>query len=183
MSARVLVAYASKLGSTAEIAQTMAQTLRDGGHRAVAMPAREVTSLDDWDAVVLGSALYMFHWLREASSFARRNSAALAGKPVWLFSSGPLGPGTVDKRGRDLREVSGPREIEQLRRLLHPRDHRVFFGAWDQGNKPIGFWERIALRMPTTRAGLPNVDLRDWPNIEAWADSIAAELSGAAGAS
>jgi menaquinone-dependent protoporphyrinogen oxidase len=179
----VLVAYASRHGSTRGIGERIAQRLAASGLPVEALPVEAVRDVRAYDAVVLGSALYMFHWLREASSFARRNSAALAGTPVWLFSSGPLGPGTVDKRGRDLREVSGPREIEQLRRWLHPRDHRVFFGAWDQGNKPIGFWERIALRMPTTRAGLPNVDLRDWPNIEAWADSIAAELSGAAGAS
>ncbi len=90
MSARVLVAYASKLGSTAAIAETMAQVLRDGGHQAVAMPARDVQSLDDWDAVILGSAIYAAFWQRDARKFTERFHDELQQRPLWLFSGGPL---------------------------------------------------------------------------------------------
>jgi menaquinone-dependent protoporphyrinogen oxidase len=174
---RVLVAYASKHGSTREIAGRIAARLSGAGLQAEALPVGEVRDLASFDAVVLGSALYMFHWLGEAKAFARRNRAALAGKPVWLFSSGPLGPEPLDRQGRDKLEVSGPRELDELRQTLRPRDHRVFWGAWSRASKPIGFLERAVLALPAGRASLPDADFRDWPNIDAWADDIAAGLS------
>jgi menaquinone-dependent protoporphyrinogen oxidase len=64
--------------------------------------------------------------------------------------------------------------------MLHPRDHRVFFGAWSREYKPIGFVERLAMAMPAAKAAFPDNDLRDWPGIEAWADRIADELRTAA---
>jgi menaquinone-dependent protoporphyrinogen oxidase len=67
--------------------------------------------------------------------------------------------------------------------MLHPRDHRVFFGAWDRGNKPIGFLERVVRLMPAARASMPDGDLRDWPKIESWADGIGVELRTAAATS
>jgi menaquinone-dependent protoporphyrinogen oxidase len=174
---RVLVAYASKHGSTEGIAERIAARLCAAGLKAEAVPVGKVRDLSSFDAVVLGSALYMFHWLGEAKAFANRNRSALAGKPVWLFSSGPFGPEPLDQQGRDKLEVSGPRELDELRQTLQPRDHRVFWGAWSRANKPIGFWERMVNLMPAGKAGLPDADFRDWPNIEAWADGIAAELS------
>jgi len=179
----ILVAYASKHGSTKGIAERIAHRLGAAGLAAEALPVAAVRAVEGYDAVVLGSALYMFHWMKDATSFARRNRAALSSRPLWLFSSGPFGPETVDKEGRDLLKVSGPKEIEELRRMLHPRDHRVFFGAWDRRNKPIGFWERMVQVMPAGRASMPDGDFRDWPSIEAWADGIAAELSKTAPAS
>jgi len=173
----VLVAYASKHGSTKEVAERIAEKLGAAGLKATALPVSAVRDVGGYDAVVLGSALYMFHWMKDAKSFARRNRAALAGRPLWLFSSGPFGPEAVDKEGRDKLEVSGPRELDELREMLHPRDHRVFFGAWDRRNKPIGFWERMVNVMPAGRASMPDGDFRDWPMIDAWADGIAAELS------
>jgi menaquinone-dependent protoporphyrinogen oxidase len=92
MAARVLVAYATKLGSNGEIAEVIADALRAAGHHATAQPVREVMSLDDWDAVVLGSALYAAHWQRDARRFTTRFREALAARPLWLFSSGPLDP-------------------------------------------------------------------------------------------
>ena len=147
------------------------------GLKAEALPIAAVRDVKGYDAVVLGSALYMFQWMKDAKSFARRNRAALAARPLWLFSSGPTGPETVDKQGRDLLEVSGPKDIEELRRMLHPRDHRVFFGAWDRSYKPIGFAERFVQLMPAARDAMPDGDFRDWPKIDAWADGIAAELA------
>ena len=79
--------------------------------------------------------------------------------------------------GKNKLEVSGPKELDELRRTLNPRDHRVFWGAWDRRNKPVGIWERMVHLMPAGRASMPDSDFRDWPNIEAWADGIAAELS------
>jgi menaquinone-dependent protoporphyrinogen oxidase len=174
----ILVAYASKHGSTKEIAERIAGRLSKAGLQAEALPVRDVSDVKPYDAVVLGSALYMFHWLGEARAFARRHRADLSARPLWLFSSGPFGPEPLDKEGRDKLGISGPRELDELRRDLNPRDHRVFWGAWDRRNKPIGFWERLVNLMPAGRASMPDSDFRDWPNIEAWADGVAAELAG-----
>jgi menaquinone-dependent protoporphyrinogen oxidase len=178
----ILVTYASRHGSTKGIAERIAERLRAAGLEVEAVPVRAVRDVAAYDAVLLGSALYMFHWMKEARSFASRNRGALTRKPLWLFSSGPIEQ-KVDERGRGPLEVSGPREIEELREMLHPRDHRLFFGAWDRRNKPIGFWERVVQLMPAARASMPDGDLRDWPKIEAWADGIAVELRAAAAAS
>jgi menaquinone-dependent protoporphyrinogen oxidase len=176
----VLVAYATRHGSTRGIAERIAQRLGAAGLQVETHPVEEVRDVRSYDAVVLGCALYMFHWLKQGAAFARRNRADLASRPLWLFSSGPTGDDKVDKQGRDVLEVSGPREIERLRATLHPRDHRVFFGAWDRSYEPIGFAERFVSLMPAARNAIPSGDWRDWPLIDAWADGIAAELKGEA---
>ncbi len=181
----VPVAYASKHGSTRGIAERIAARLSSRGLAAEALPVGAVRDAKAYDAVVLGSSLYMFHWMKDANAFAERNRAALAGRPVWLFSSGPVGSEPLDEKGRDKLDVSvsGPRELDELRRKLNPRDHRVFFGAWDRSAKPIGVMERFMKLMPAARDAMPDGDFRDWPAIEAWADAIAAELANGAGGS
>ncbi len=169
----VLVTFATKHGGTAGIAERIADRLRAGGLDVAVQPVKQVRDVDAYDAVVLGSALYMFHWMGAARSFAARNHDALSRKPLWLFSSGPIE--AVDKEGRNQLEVSGPREIDTLLRL-HPRDHQVFFGVWSRTYKPSGFMERFVHMMPAARAAFPDADLRDWPRIEAWADGIATEV-------
>jgi len=173
---RVLVAYASKHGSTKGIAERIGERLAAAGLAVDVLPVGKL-DVSAYDAVVLGSAVYMFHWMGEARSFAKNNRAAIAGKPVWLFSSGPFGDEKVDKQGRDVLTVAGPREIDELRTLLSPRDHRVFWGAWDASYKPIGFMEKLTMAMPAARNSFPSGDKRDWPEIEAWADGIAAALA------
>ena len=92
MAARVLVAYATKLGSNGEIAEVIAETLREAGHHVTACSVREVKDIDGWDAVVLGSAIYAAHWQRDARRFTTRFREGLVARPLWLFSSGPLDP-------------------------------------------------------------------------------------------
>ncbi len=173
----VLVAYASKHGSTQGIAERIAERLLAAGLDAEAQPVDAVRDPAAYDAVVIGAATYMFHWMKEATAFVRRNRALLATRPVWLFSSGPLGTEATDKEGQDLRVVSEPREVPELRAAIHARDHRVFFGAFNPRMKPVGLTERLALMMPAARAAFPNGDFRDWAEIEAWADGIAQELA------
>jgi menaquinone-dependent protoporphyrinogen oxidase len=96
-----------------------------------------------------------------------------------LFSSGPVGTETVDARGRDVLEAAEPRDFAEFAGAIHPRDQRVFFGAYDPDAKPIGLMERIGARftrMPAVREALPAGDFRDWRRIEAWAEDIAREL-------
>ncbi|MFJ8827754.1 flavodoxin domain-containing protein [Streptomyces sp. NPDC102467] len=90
MTTKVLAAYATKNWSTAEIARTITQVLRDEGHRPEMLLVGDVVGVQAYDAVILGSPLYEGRWRKEAHRFLRRESAALSKRPVWLFSSGPL---------------------------------------------------------------------------------------------
>lgn len=172
----VLVAYASRHGATQGIAERVAETLRASGLEVEALGVKEVKSLAGYDAFVIGSAAYMFHWEKDASSFVRRHREEIAAKPVWLFSSGPLGTEPLDEQGRDQKVTAIPKEIPDLIGAVNAREHRVFFGAYEQGRKPVGLAERFVNRMPAARDALPHGDFRDWPEIEAWAREIAAEL-------
>jgi menaquinone-dependent protoporphyrinogen oxidase len=175
MSKRVLVAYATHHGATRGIAERIATTLGRAGLEASAASVDEAHDLAGYDAFVIGSAIYAFRWLGEAHNFVNRNRQLLAGRPVWFFSSGPVGTATVDEKGRDVRQE--PREIASLRDQVRARDHRIFFGAFDPAAKPIGMLERISRAMPATRDLLPAGDFRDWDEIDAWASSIADELT------
>src|SRR5688500_11899198 len=97
----VLVDHATKHHATPQIAERIAETLRASGLDAVAQPMKSVDDLAGYDAFVLGSAVYFGSWLKEATAFVRRHQAILADRPVWLFSSGPLGTATTDATGRD----------------------------------------------------------------------------------
>jgi menaquinone-dependent protoporphyrinogen oxidase len=172
----VLVTYATRHGATRGIAERIGQRLEAAGLQTHVRSVDEVRDTSAYDAMVLGSALYMFHWLGQARSFAKKQSKAMRGKPVWLFSSGPFGDETVDKKGRDVILNAGPKELPELRAELSARDHRVFWGAWDAANEPVGFMEKFTHAMPGAWKAFPAGDKRNWPDIEAWADGIAAEL-------
>ncbi len=101
---------------------------------------------------------------------------------MWLFSSGPLGTEPVDARGRDLTVAAEPKELAEFTQAIHPRGHRVFFGALDPGR--LGLGERALRKLPAARAIMPEGDFRDWAQIEAWAAGIARDSAlgtGAAG--
>jgi menaquinone-dependent protoporphyrinogen oxidase len=132
----VLVAYASRHGATQGIAERIADRLCKAGLEAEARSVSDVREVGGYDAVVVGSAAYMYRWLGEATRFVRHNRAGLAARPVWLFSSGPLGTDSVDAKGRDLLATSEPKEFAELRTALRPRGEQVFFGAWDPNASP-----------------------------------------------
>jgi hypothetical protein len=88
---RVLVTAATKYGATAEIAAAIAEVLDEHGLEATMLPPDQVEEVDGYDAVVLGSAVYAGHWLKPARELVERHAGALASRPVWLFSSGPVG--------------------------------------------------------------------------------------------
>lgn len=98
---KVLVAFASKYGSTRTIAEGIAGRLREAGHDAQAQQVTTVGDISSYDAFVIGSAAYIGHWLKDATAFVRQNALLLAGRPTWLFSSGPLGTEPTDAEGRD----------------------------------------------------------------------------------
>jgi menaquinone-dependent protoporphyrinogen oxidase len=164
MRRHVLVAYASKHGSTGEIAAAVASALRTHGLDTDLYPAGEVRGdLRRYDAVVLGSAVYMKRWRREAVRLLRRHARELPDVPFWVFSSGPVGEGS------DLSWCEPPRTIERVERL-GAREHVVFGGRvpLDPGN----FVERAMARNTPPELA----DRRDWAEIRRWADGIATAL-------
>jgi menaquinone-dependent protoporphyrinogen oxidase len=179
---KVLVAYATRHGGTRGIAERIAATLGRPGLEVSLGAIVGTTSVEGYDALVIGSAAYMHHWLPEATEFVLANEALLADKPVWLFSSGPTGPDKVDKKGRDVIEASIPKEFATFEPAIHPRDARVFFGAWDPLAEPAvrgeGFLRGFLRVFPGLKGEMPSGDFRDWQAIEAWAEAIAKELLG-----
>jgi menaquinone-dependent protoporphyrinogen oxidase len=159
----VLVAYASKHGSTEGIARAIADRLRELGRDVELRSVLDPAEVGRTEAAVLGSAVYAGSWMKEAVTFAERHAEALSQVPVWLFSSGPLGEDVTD-------EEEQPRQLAALRESLRPRDHRIFFGALDRDK--LGFGERMIVKAVKA----PDGDFRDWDRIRAWADEIAAEL-------
>jgi len=171
---KVLVAYASKYGSTKGIAEFISEKLHQHGLDAEVRDISTAQALGQYDAFVVGSAVFMGHWMKEARQFVSQNQSVLSSRPVWIFSSGPTGTSETDKKGRNLREVSGPTELDELRTSLKPRDHHVFFGAFfpDKIKGMMGFFGKMA---PKEDQG----DFRNWTEIEAWTNNIADSLSAA----
>lgn len=160
----ILVAYGGKHGATQSVAERIAQVLRESGRDVELRVVREVTHLDDYEAVVLGSAVYFGSWMKDVMTFARRNQAALARLPVYLFSVGPLGSDTNQS-------LPDPKEIAELSAAVHPRDHHIFFGVLERSR--LSFAERLV----ASAVKAPEGDFRDWDEIEAWADRIALQLT------
>lgn len=158
---KVLVAVASKYGSTREVGQAIAEELRAANLDVDLREPGEVTSLDGYDAVVLGSAVYIGQWLESARALAQGQAAGLASRPTWLFSSGPISGKPLPEQAVDVSAiVQGTRS----------REHRLFSGKLDR--RLLSFVERaltLALRAPEG-------DFRDWDDIRAWARQIAASL-------
>jgi len=165
---RILVAYATRHGSTGEIAEAIGETLRAAGLAVDVrrIPSPEPLDLSPYRAIILGSAVYMNHWQKEALDFLRRHQPALRERPVWLFSSGPLdhsaGPAGPP----------APKAVQELAARLGVRGHVTFGGRLDP--EKFGFVERLMIR--DARAG----DWRDFEGIRAWAESIARALRPAA---
>lgn len=176
---RILVTYASRHGATRGIAERIAATLERHDLDVTFQPADKAGDARLYDAAIIGSAAYAFHWLGEASTYVRRNSDALRGIPVWLFSSGPVGSDAVDSKGRDVRATAEPKEFATFGPSIRARGTHVFYGAFDPEAAPVGVMERVMHAIPQARAAMPAGDFRDWAEIDAWAEAIAAELTGA----
>ena len=171
---RVLIVHASRYGSTQGIAERIAATLEKHGLETTLQSVKDADDPARYDAVVIGSAAYYFHWMKKASEYVRRHHSALGQRPVWLFSSGPLGTKLTDDQGRDVRETTIPKEIAEFQDIVHPREHRVFFGALRA--KKLGLFHRLIFNMPAARNAMPDGDFRDWADIDAWAAKIADQL-------
>jgi len=168
MDNQILVAYATKYGATADIAERIGRELREAGLHADVLPIEGVGDLTPYRAVVLGSAVYIGRWRSEAVKFLKANETVLAEKLVWLFSSGPTGEGDPVELTQGWR-LPGP--LQPIADRIAPRDVAVFHGAVDAGQ--LDFIEKWILKNVKAPIG----DFRDWEAITAWATQIAAVLT------
>ena len=165
----VLVTAASKQGATSEIAEAIAQSLRQRGLDTTVSAPERVEDVRGYDAFVIGSAVYMGHWLEPATELVHRSAAAMADRPVWLFSSGPVGDPQrklVQQMGAD------PAELPSLLAQTKAREHRMFAGKLVKEH--VSRAQRISLSIFRGFEG----DFRIWPEIEQWASQIADALVG-----
>ena len=159
---RVLVSAATKHGSAQEVAETIAGALARAGHEARLRLPDEVAGVDEYDAAVLGSAVYAGRWLGSMRGLIEAHATVLATRPTWLFSVGPIGDPP--------RPVEAPADGARLAKLIGAREHRVFPGRLHRAS--LGLAERAVVGL--LRA--PEGDFRPMPEIEAWADGIARAL-------
>jgi menaquinone-dependent protoporphyrinogen oxidase len=164
----VLVAYGSKRGGTAEIAEWVGEALRDAGLLVEVRPARKVRKLDAYDVVVLGGALYMGRWHKDARRFVRRHACALRARPVWLFGSGPLDRSAEQEQTT---QIPGTGGMVRAADQIGAHEHMVFGGRLRPDAK--GF---PASAMAKKMAG----DYRNEARVRTWAVGIAAGVAEAA---
>lgn len=165
----VLIAYASRLGSTRGIAERIAARLEADGLTATAEAIESVSDVRGYDAFVIGSAVYAGHWLADARRFVEDHRPTISLHPVWLFSSGPVGTTAAG------RSAVPPAGIDALGETVAARGHRIFAGALDRHvveGSDLGTFERFL-----AKRFVPEGDFRVWAEIDAWADQIAHELS------
>ncbi len=167
MTTRILIAYGSKYGATADIAANIGATLRAAGFSADVLPVADVHSLGTYGAVVLGSAVYMGGWRKDAAAFLEAHAEALAGMPVWLFSSGPTGAGDASAL---MNGFTFPEALKPLAERIKPHDIAFFHGVLD--TKKLNFGERLIVKGIKAPLG----DFRDWDAISTWAAGIGAAL-------
>ncbi len=168
MDKKILVTYASKYGATKEIAEKIGAVLRQAGLPADVTPVEGVRDLAAYRGVILGSAVYIGKWQKEAAAFLQANEKALAERPVWLFSSGPSGEGDPVKLVEGARL---PSDLQPVADRIRPRDTAVFHGNIDL--QKLNFMEKFAVKNIVKK---PFGDYRDWNMIADWAGKVAAEL-------
>ncbi len=167
---KVLVCAASRHGATAQIAERIATVLRQslgdgsGPAEVVLRPAGQAGTLAGFDAFVLGRAIYRGHWLDQARKLVAGHSEDLYGRPVWLFSSGPVG---------DPLKPSGLQAVDVTDVIAGTGalEHRLFAGKLDR--HALGPAEKALVTSLHARDG----DYRDWTAVDDWARSIADSLS------
>lgn len=166
MSATILIAYATHAGSTTEVAESIAQTLRGEGLRADVLPAKEARSLENYQAVILGAPLYMFLWHKDAHAFLKRHHKALETLPLAIFALGPW-----NNKPDELQSARDQLAKELAKYAwLRPLDTTVFVGRFDASKLKFPYNLIPAMKQ------MPYQDDRDWDAIGNWAADTAARL-------
>jgi menaquinone-dependent protoporphyrinogen oxidase len=161
---RVLVAAASRYGSTVGIAEAIGRSLENAGLEVDVQPIDEAGRLTGYDALVLGSGVYAGRWLRSARRFVESHADEIAARPTWLFSSGPIGSPPKP-------EADAAVSLDEIIVRTRAQGHRVFAGKLEKSR--LRFADRAVITAVRSAEG----DFRDWDAISAWAREIAGVLT------
>ena len=161
-----LVGYATRYGSTQEVAEAVAAALRERGLETDVRPLKDVRSLEGYGAVVVGSALYMYRWHRDTRRFLSRHRKALMERPVAIFTLGPV----HDPRDEEEWQNSRAQLDKELAKVpwLEPVSVELFGGKFDP--------EKFRGPVKWFAGAEPASDARDWAAIRTWAGDLAAKL-------
>ena len=171
MSARILLAYATRYGSTQQVAEAIANKLRESGLVVDLEPMRQVRTLAGYGAVVLGAPLYVLHWHKEAHDFLSKHQEALGKQPVAIFALGPLHDDEAERQGS--REQLD-KELAKFPWLV-PVAIEVFGGKYDPAK--LHFSDKLIASLPASPLhNVPAGDVRNWTAIDAWASNLPAKL-------
>lgn len=161
MTTRILVAFSSRHGATDELAHMIGSTIAESGPVVDVRRMEDIGTVLPYDALVLGSAVYMGRWTSEACRFVELHADGIATRPTWLFSSGPIG----DSTGAE------PFDAAALVRETGARDHHLFGGRLVK--RTLGLRERAFARLLRVEDG----DYREWATAAAWATAIARTMA------
>ncbi|MBI9047265.1 MAG: flavodoxin domain-containing protein [Anaerolineaceae bacterium] len=167
MIEKILVAYASKYGSTKDIADKVRDGLERKGHKVDIFSVENVKDISQYQVVILGSAVYIGQWRKEAARFLKKYSQELSNKKTWLFSTGPTGEGNPVElmNGWDF-----PEGLKPVAEKISPRDIQVFHGFIDETR--LNWLHKGMIKKVKAAIG----DFRDWEAINTWIEQISQEI-------
>lgn len=164
---KILVTYASRAGSTAEVAEVIGKTLSEGGAEVEVLPMQDVKDLSAYQAVVAGGAIRQAKWLPEAVQFIRAHQSTLRHKPFAMFTVCIALAMSNSEQYRSA--VAG--WVAPMRALVRPLSEGLFAGRLDFTKLPVN-WDTLRLRLTVALGIFPRGDHRDWHAIRAWAESL-----------
>jgi menaquinone-dependent protoporphyrinogen oxidase len=167
VSNKILVTYASRTGSTAEVAEAIGKTLGASGAQVDVVPMKDVKDLAPYRAVVAGSAIRKSKWLPEAEQFVKTHRATLAQKPFAEFTVCI----TLAMSNTEQYRAAVAKWVEPVRALLQPLSEGFFAGMLDFTKMPMSL-DTLSMRAMVAMHVFPSDDRRDWNAIRAWAESL-----------
>lgn len=171
METRTLVAYASKYGSTKEVAESITKILQENGLTVDLEHAKKVHSLEEYSAVVLGAPIYVTHLHKDAAGFLSKHHEALKKLPVAIFVLGPLS--NEEEEWKEARS-NLDKDLGKFP-WFRPVDTKIFGGKFDPKN--LRFPDSLLARLPASPIhNMPTSDIRDWIEIRDWAGQLATRL-------
>lgn len=173
MNKRILVTYASRAGSTAEIAESICKTLRQNGAQVDLLPMQDVKNISSYSAAVVGSAIQKSQWLPEAMKFVQDHRVELARMRVATFTVCI----TLAMSNAEQYRQAVAGWVAPLRAQLRPISEGLFAGKLDFAKLPLSF-DTLKLRLVAALKIFPKEDRRDWKAIQTWAESLPSVLLG-----